>query len=142
MGEKIKANFTVMKNKTRLFCLCLSMAAIVGCKDSTILEGPPVVKSVELNVDSATTHLGRTYKIYLKAEKGVDPVFYTNRMYNSGDILGTASMLESDLHGKMEALMDTIESQDKKIRVLNMEIESMRKQLDEKSLLIRFLTGK
>lgn len=128
--------------KKTIYYLFLSCILIAGCSDQTILEGPPVIMSIALNTDSIHTQLGGKYKVYLKAGKGSHPVFYSDRLYNSGEVLTTTSYLESMENGKVAILRDTIVAKDKQMEKLSEENDLLRQELKEKNLLIRFMTGK
>lgn len=127
--------------KKILLALLLPCILIAGCTEST-LNGPPVISKVELNTDSMHNggRLG-TYKVYLKSNEK-DPVFYSYVRYNSGDTLVPISHLQSMMDRKTKSYIDTIESKNRRIYKLESENETMLRQLEEKNLLIRFLTGK
>lgn len=120
--------------------LPLSCILIAGCSGST-LEGPPVIASVELNPDSMKTLYGK-YVVCLKADKGSNPFFYSTKTYNSGETLIPMWQLQSMVDKKMNAYIDTISSKDRQITKLKSEKETMERELNEKTTLIRFLTGK
>lgn len=127
--------------KATILCLFLSCIIITGCNNAT-LNGPPVISKVELNTDSIRTGLLGTYRVYLKSEKGSDPVFYSYLPYKSGEALVPMSNLQLMIDSKVNACLDTIRMKNFRIEKLEREKEIMERQIDEKNLLIRFLTGK
>lgn len=120
--------------------LPIAYTLLAGCSGST-LESPPVIAWVELNTDSFTTVYGK-YVVCLKAEKGTNPFFYTNKTYSSGETLVPMSQLQSIVDKKMNAYIDTISSKDRQISKLKIEKETIEQTVNEKATLIRFLTGK
>lgn len=126
-----------MKNILFAFLSCILIA---GCE--SVLDGPPVIKAVELNSDSLHTRTTGTYKVYLKSVRGDDPVFYTCFPYKSGETLVPMSSLQSMMEKKTNSYLDTIAMKNGRIQKLENEKEIMEQQLNQKNLLIRFLTGK
>lgn len=127
--------------KNTIYYLFLSCILIAGCSES-ILCGPPMISKVEVNSDSTQDHSSGTYKVYLKSSSGCDPVFYSYEPFNSGDFMVTLSNLQSMIDKKTKPYLDTIATKNRCIERLERENEAMQRQLDEKILLIRFLTGK
>jgi len=127
--------------KKILFAFLLPCILITGCSDD-ILEGPPVISKIELNIDSIHDRTFGTYIVHLKSTKGSDPIFYSYEPYNSGETLVAMSNLQLMLDNKMKVYLDTINSKDRQIAKLKSEKETMERDLNEKTTLIRFLTGK
>lgn len=126
--------------KNILFVLILSSILLTGCEST--LDGPPVVESVKLNTDSTRTgHFGK-YQVCLKSSSADPLVFYSYVQYNSGETLTTMSELQWMVREKTGAYLDTITNKNRKIEKLTAERNALEKQLEEKTLLIRFLTGK
>lgn len=126
-----------MKNTIYLFLSCI---ILTGCTD-LVLDGPPIVSKVEINTDSLHSYPGK-YKIYLKSDHGSDPVFYSYDRYNSGEILVPMSNLQAMMDRKTKSYLDTIASMQRQIDRMKSEKETMEQQMNEKEMLIRFLTGK
>lgn len=140
-------NIYPIQMKTFFFALAISLI-ITGCSEAT-LHAPILVDAVELNSDSTHTGLGGTYKVYLKAAHGCNPVFYTDVPYNSGERLVPMSRLQHIVDERTDAYMDTIAVKDRRIEKLEDDIDkledekyAMERHLNEKTTLIRFLTGK
>lgn len=133
-----------MKTK-HLFTIACIAFIFSGCSDSVRLENPILIDKAELTKDRDTAD--GVYRVYLKAFRHPDgrkdeAFFYTNKYYKVGEALVPFSQVQPIIDKSKTNLMDTLAIKNKYILRLQHEKDSLISQLKEKTLLIRFLTGK